>query len=78
MAKVKAKITPAQKRAKKKAKAERQRKYMWVFMNGKQVRVKRPPKIEGVGADEYIEQNADPVWLHKNELWECIQTDENE
>ena len=78
MAKVKAKTTPAQKRAKKKAKAERQRKYMWVFMNGKQVRVKRPSKIEGVDADEYIEQNADLVWLHKNELWECIQTDENE
>ena len=78
MAKVKAKITPAQKRAKKKAKAERQRKYMWVFMNGKQVRVKRPPKIEGVDADEYIEQNADPVWLHKNEMWECIQADEDE
>ena len=41
------------------AKAERQRKYMWVFMNGKQVRIKRPPTIEGIDADEYIRQNAD-------------------
>lgn len=78
MTKVQAKLTPTQKRARKKAKAERQRKYMWVFMNGKQVRVKRPPMIEGVDADEYIEQNADPIWLNKNEMWECIQADENE
>lgn len=78
MAKVKTKLTPAKKRARKKAKAERQRKYMWVFMNGKQVRVERPPIIEGVDAYEYIEQNADPIWLHKNEMWECIRADEDE
>ena len=78
MAKVKAKLTLAQKRARKKAKAEKQRKYMWVFMNGKQVRVERPPMIEEVDADKYIEQNADPIWLHKNEMWECIQADEDE
>lgn len=46
--KSKKKLTPAQKRAKKKAKAERQKKYMWVLMNGKQVRVKRPETIDGV------------------------------
>ena len=77
MAKVKKKLTTAQKRARKKAKAERQKKYMWVFMNGKQVRVKRPPTIDGMDADEYIQQNADPIWLHKNEMWEYIQTDED-
>lgn len=78
MPKVKKKLTTAQKRARQKAKAERQRKYMWVFMNGKQVRVKRPPTIEGIDADEYIQQNADPIWLHQNEMWEYIQTDEDE
>ena len=72
MAKVKKKLTSAQKRAKKDAKAERQKKYMWVFMNGKQVRIKRPPTIDGIEADEFIQQNADPMWLHQNEMWEDI------
>jgi len=76
MAKVKKKLTAAQKRAKKKAKAERQKKYMWVFMNGKQVKVKRPPTIDGMDVDEYIQQNADPIWLHQNEMWEYIDQDQ--
>jgi len=54
MAKVKKKLTTAQKRARKKDKAERQKKYMWVFMNGKQVRVKRPPTRDGMSVDEFI------------------------
>ena len=78
MAKVKKKLTAAQKRARKKAKAERQKKYMRVFMNGKQVRVKRPLTIDGMDVDEYIQQNADPIWLHQKEMWEYIQTDEDE
>ena len=78
MAKVKKKLTAAQKRARKKAKAERQKKYMWVFMNGKQVRVKRPLTIDGMDVNEYIQQNADPIWLHQNEMWEYIQTDNDE
>jgi len=76
MKKATKKLTAAQKRAKKKAKAERKEKYMWVFMNGKQVRVKRPPTIEGMDPDEYIRQNADPIWLHQNEMWECLDPDE--
>ncbi len=51
---------------------------MWVFMNGKQVRVKRPPTIDGMEVDEFIQNNADPVWLHQNEMWEYIQTNEDE
>jgi len=77
MEKVKKKLTAAQKRARKKAKAERQKKYVWVFMNGKQVRVKRPPTIDGMDVDEYIQKNADPIWLHQNEMWEYIKTDED-
>ena len=76
MTKVKKKLTAAQKRTKKAAKAERQKKYMWIFINGKQVRVKRPPTIDGIDVDEFIERNADPVWLHQNEMWECIHTEE--
>jgi hypothetical protein len=72
MAKVKKKLTPAQKRAKKAAKAERQRKFEWVFINGKQVRIKRPPTVDDMPVDQFIEENADPIWLHQNELWELI------
>jgi hypothetical protein len=78
MAKVKKKLTAAQKRARRVAKAERQKKYMWVFMNGKQVRIKRPPTIDGMDPEEYIRQNADPIWLHQNEMWEYLDADEHE
>ena len=77
MAKIKKKLTAAQKRAKKAAKAERQKKYQWVFMNGKQVRVKRPPTIDGMDVDEFIRRNADPIWLHQNEMWEYIEAEED-
>ena len=76
MAKTKKKLTTAQKSARKKAKAERQKKYKWVFMNGKQVRIKRPSTIDGMEVDEFIKQNADPIWLHQNEMWEYIQNEE--
>ena len=78
MSKAKKKLTSTQKHARKKAKVESQKKYMWIFMNGKQVKVKRPPTIDGIDADEYIQQNADPIWLHQNEMWEYIQTEEDE
>lgn len=68
MAKKKKKLTPTQKALKK----ERQKKYMTVFMNGKQVRVKRLEKIDGIDVDEFIRRNADPIWLHQNEMWEYM------
>jgi len=77
MAKIKKKLTTAQKKAKKQAKAERQKKYMWVFMNGKQVRIKRPPTIDRIDVDEFILKNADPAWLHQNEMWEYIEAEED-
>lgn len=78
MAKPKKKLTAAQKRARKKAKQERQRKYMWIFMNGKQVRINRPPTIDGMDPDDFIRQNADPIWLYQNEMWEYIDSDDND
>ena len=75
---MKKKLTTAQKRAKREAKAERQKKYMWVFMNGKQVRIKRPPTVNGLPVDKYIEQNADPIWLHQNGMYEILHARENE
>jgi len=73
MAKVKKKLTTAQ----KKVIAERQKKYMWVFMNGKQVRVKRPEMIDGIPRDEWIEQNASLIWLHQNEMWDVLDARES-
>jgi 16S rRNA U516 pseudouridylate synthase RsuA-like enzyme len=75
MAKIKKKLTNAQKAAKRKPKLERQQKYEMVFMNGKQVRVKRPSLIEGIPVDDFIRQNADPIWLHQNEMWELNDDD---
>lgn len=65
----KRKLTPVEKRAKKK----RQQEYMTIFVNGKQKRVKRPPTIDGIPVDEFIRNNADPIWLHQNEMWEYIE-----
>lgn len=60
----------------KSAKTDRQNKYKIVFINGKQVRVKRPPTIDGLDADEFLLQNADPLWLHQNEMWHLIPADD--
>jgi len=71
MTKQKKKLTLAQKAAKEK----RQKEYMTIFINGKQKRVKRPPTIDGMDVDKFIRRNADPIWLHQNEMWEYIDQD---
>jgi len=45
---------------------------MTVFVGGKMKRVRRPPTIDGMDVDEFIRRNADPVWLHQEELWEYM------
>jgi hypothetical protein len=65
MKKPKRKRTAAEKAARKRRRAES----MIVFIGGKQKRVKRPPTIEGLAADEFIRRNADPIWLFQNEMW---------
>ncbi len=37
-------------------------------MNGKQVRIKRPLTVDGMPVDQFIEENADPLWLHQSQL----------
>ncbi|MCJ7692405.1 MAG: hypothetical protein MUO22_03185 [Sedimentisphaerales bacterium] len=74
MTRQKKKLTPEQKAAKKKRREE----YMTVFMNGKQKRIKRPPTIDGMDVEEFIRRNADPIWLHQNEMWEYIDQNEDE
>jgi hypothetical protein len=73
MKKPKRKLTAAEKRARR----ERKKRYMTIFMNGKQKRVLRPQLIDGLDVDEFIARNADPIWLHQNELWEYMTSDEN-
>ncbi len=71
------KFANEQKRKRKEAKAERQKKYKWVMMHGKQVRVKRPPTINGIPEDEYIEKYADPIWLVQNGMYEVLHARES-
>ena len=68
MAKPKRKLTAAERRAKR----ERKRTTMIIFINGKQKRVPRPPTIDGMPVDEFIARNADPMWYHQNEEWESM------
>jgi hypothetical protein len=68
MAKRKRKLTAAEKRTRKKRRAE----FMTICINGKQKRVPQQPMIEGMPVDEFIRRNADSLWLHQNEMWELI------
>ena len=72
MAKIKKKQPAHVKAIKRKAKLERQQKYETVFINGKQVRRKRQQMVEGVPLDQFIEDNADPIYLHQHGMWELI------
>jgi hypothetical protein len=74
MKKPKRKRTPAEKRARR----ERQKKFMTIFINGKQKSVPRPQLIDGIDVDEFIARNADPIWLHQNELWEYMTPGDDE
>lgn len=72
MAKQKRKLTAKQKAEK----ARRRQEYMWIFVRGKQKRVRRPPTIDGMDVDEFIRRNADPIWLHQEGLWEYLMPEE--
>ncbi len=67
----KRKLTPAERRARR----ERKRKYMTIFINGKQKRVPRPQMIDGLPVDEFMIRNADPIWLHQNGMWDLMNPD---
>lgn len=68
MAKPKKKLTSAQRAEKKR----RRKEFMTVFINGKQVRVRRPPTIDGIDPEEFIRQNADPIWLQQHGYYEIL------
>jgi len=69
MGKNKQKLTTTQKAERKR----RRQEYMTIIIHGKQKRIRRPPTVEGIDVDEFILQNADPVWLHQNEMWEYME-----
>ncbi len=69
MAKKKRKLTAREKAEK----ARRKREFMTIFIHGKMKRVRRPQQIDGMDADEFIRRNADPLWLHQNEMWEDME-----
>lgn len=52
--------------AEKRARRERKKNFMTIFIGGKQKRVPRPPQIDGLSVEEFLERNADPIWLHQN------------
>ena len=68
MAKQKRKLTAAQEAEK----ARLRREYMWIFVGGKQKRVRRPPTIDGMDVDEFLRRKADPIWLHQEGLWHLM------
>jgi hypothetical protein len=68
MKKPKRKLTSKERKEKARRKAE----FMTIFINGKQKRVRRPVLVEGMDPDEFIRRNADPIWLHQNEMWEYM------
>ena len=69
----KRKLTPRENAEKKR----RKREFMTIFVNGKQKRIRRPPTIDGIPVDEFIRQNADPIWLLQNEMYELLEEELN-
>jgi hypothetical protein len=69
MGKNKKKLTTAQKAEKK----QRREEYMTIFVHGKQKRIRRRHTVGGIDVDEFILRNADPIWLHQNEMWEYLE-----
>lgn len=67
MSKAKRKLTQETKRKR------RRREFKTRSINEKQNRGRREPTIDGIPVDEFILRNADPIWLHQNEMWEYIQ-----
>ena len=68
MSKRKRKLTLAEEAEK----TRRRAMFETAFIGGKQKRVKRAPTVEGLPVDEFIRRNADPIWLHQNEMWEAM------
>jgi hypothetical protein len=51
----------------------RKLRYMTIFINGKQKRVKRPETINGIPMDEFIQNNGDNMFYYQNGDYEMIK-----
>ena len=60
----------------KRARRKRNKKFMTIFINGRQKRVPRPQEIDGLPVEEFIARNAGPIWLHEGEHWEFMTPDD--
>ncbi|MCL1080277.1 hypothetical protein D5R81_19870 [Parashewanella spongiae] len=65
-----------QKKIQRNKKIKQRKKYKFIFINGKQVKVQREPEIDGQPVDDFIRENAGSIWLHQNELWHLINTED--
>lgn len=61
--------------AQQRAERKRRREHMTIFVGGKQKRVKRPPTINGISAEEFARRNAEALWSHQNEMWDETDLD---
>jgi len=68
VAKPERKLTAAERQARR----DRKRKFITIFINGKQKHVPRPPSIDGLPVEEFTARNAGPIWLHQNGLWDMM------
>lgn len=57
----------------KSEKQRRRQEFETIFVRGKMKRVRRSPTVEGMDSEEFIRLNADPIWLHQNEMWEYLE-----
>lgn len=65
---MKRKLTAAEKAARE----LRGQQFQTVFVGGKMKRVPRPPLVDGLSVEEFLARNADPLWLHQNEMWDLM------
>ena len=40
-------------------------------------RVRQDPTVEGMSVEAFVRANADPIFLHQEELWEYLEPEEN-
>ena len=67
----KRKLTPREKAEKKR----RRELYEYVFIHGKQKRIRKEPQVDGIPRDEWLAQNAGPIELHGQGLWHLIENE---
>ncbi|ENC6733301.1 hypothetical protein ABKZ05_004050 [Vibrio navarrensis] len=63
---MKRKLTKAQREQKRQSRTERKKSFKTVLINGKQVRIKRDPEIEGLSINEFLSRN-DPFYRVSDE-----------